>query len=49
MNANEGNSYLTPALAPAITSIAINTRTDVSMITGRIKFGGYGAPIAARY
>ena len=48
---NDGNTYLTPALAPAITSVAINTRSDVSMITGRInyKFGGYGAPIAARY
>jgi outer membrane immunogenic protein len=48
---NGGNTYLTPALAPAITSISADTRTDVSMITGRIsyKFGGYGAPIAARY
>jgi outer membrane immunogenic protein len=48
---SEGNTYLTPALAPVITSIAANTRTDVSMVTGRIsyKFGGYGAPIAARY
>lgn len=45
-----GNTYVTPTLAP-ITSIAANTRTDVSMITGRIsyKFGGYGAPVAARY
>jgi outer membrane immunogenic protein len=47
---NDGNTYLTPALAPT-TSIAANTSTEVSMITGRIsyKFGGYGAPIAARY
>jgi outer membrane immunogenic protein len=50
-SSNEGNTYLTPALAPAITAIAANTSTDVSMLTGRIsyKFGGYGAPIAARY
>ena len=41
---NEGNTYLTPALAPVITSIAASTSTDVSMITARInyKFGGYG-------
>jgi outer membrane immunogenic protein len=46
-----GNTFLTPARAPAITAISANSRTDVSMITGRIsyKFGGYGAPIAARY
>jgi len=48
---NGGNTFLTPGLAPLITSISANSRTDVSMITGRIsyKFGGYGAPIAARY
>ncbi|MCK1407140.1 porin family protein [Bradyrhizobium sp. 76] len=47
---NGGNTFATPGLAP-ITSISADTRTDVSMITGRIsyKFGGYGAPIAARY
>src|SRR6476660_8332460 len=35
---NEGNTYLTPALAPAITSIAASTSTDVSMITARINY-----------
>jgi outer membrane immunogenic protein len=46
---NESNTFLTPALG--ITSITANTSTDINMITGRIsyKFGGYGAPIAARY
>jgi outer membrane immunogenic protein len=48
---SDSSAFVTPALAPAITAIAANTRTDISMITGRIsyKFGGYGAPIAARY
>jgi outer membrane immunogenic protein len=48
---NESNTFLTPALAPGITSITANTSTDINMITGRIsyKFGGYVAPIAARY
>jgi outer membrane immunogenic protein len=50
---NEGNTFLTPALVGpfGVNSIAANTSTDINMITGRIsyKFGGYGAPIAARY
>jgi outer membrane immunogenic protein len=43
---NDGNTFLTPALAPFVNSIAVDARTDVSMVTGRIsyKFGGYGAP-----
>jgi outer membrane immunogenic protein len=48
---SDGNTYLTPALAPAITSISANTSTDVSMITGRVsyKFGGYFSPLTGRY
>ena len=43
--------FSTPRFAPAITTVTTHTSTDISMITGRIsyKFGGYGAPVAARY
>jgi outer membrane immunogenic protein len=46
---SESRTFLTPNLPVA--SITANTRSDISMVTGRIsyKFGGYGAPIAARY
>jgi outer membrane immunogenic protein len=46
---SDSRTFLTPNLAVA--SVTANTRTDISLITGRIsyKFGGYGAPIAARY
>ena len=46
---SDSRTVLTPGLNVA--SITANTRSDISMITGRIsyKFGGYGAPIAARY
>jgi outer membrane immunogenic protein len=46
---SESRTFLTPNLR--VGSITANTRSDISMITGRIsyKFGGYGAPIAAKY
>lgn len=48
---SDSQTFLTPGLAPAVTSITANTRSDVNMITVRFnyRFGGYGAPIAARY
>ena len=48
---NDGETFLTPALAPGVTSINANTRSDINMVTARInyKFGGWGAPVAARY
>jgi len=47
---NGGNTF-GPGAGAGLTSISADTRTDVSMITDRIsyKFGGYGAPIVARY
>jgi hypothetical protein len=41
---SESRTFLTPNLGVA--SVTANTRSDISMITGRIsyKFGGYGAP-----
>jgi len=40
---NESNTFLTPALAPVVTSVTTNTRTDVNLLTLRVnyKFGGY--------
>ena len=47
---SDNNVLSTPLLAP-ITTVSTRTSTEISMVTGRIsyKFGGYGAPIAARY
>ena len=46
---SDSRTFVTPNLL--VGAVALNTRTDISMITGRIsyKFGGYGAPVAARY
>lgn len=40
---NDSNTWLTPTLAPAVTSITTNTKTDVNLLTLRVnyKFGGY--------
>jgi len=46
---SDNRTILTPGLPVA--SITANTRSDISMVTARIsyKFGGWGAPVAARY
>jgi outer membrane immunogenic protein len=43
---SDTNIFQTPRFAPAITTVGVNTSTDISMITGRIsyKFGGFGGP-----
>ena len=43
---SDSNTFLTPGLAPAITAITANTRSDVNMITARInyRFGWGSAP-----
>jgi outer membrane immunogenic protein len=48
---NNTNTFLTPGLAPAVTSITANTRSDVNMITARInyRFGWGSAPIVSKY
>jgi outer membrane immunogenic protein len=48
---NNSNTFLTPALAPAITSITANTRSDVNMITARVnyRFNWGSAPIVSKY
>jgi outer membrane immunogenic protein len=39
---SDTNTWLTPGLAPAVTSIATNTKTDIDLVTVRVnyKFGG---------
>jgi outer membrane immunogenic protein len=45
---SESNTFLTPALAPAVTAITANTRSDVNMVTARINYRfGWGG--ASRY
>jgi len=46
---SDSRTFVTPNLA--VGTLTANTRSDISMITGRLsyKFGGYGAPVAARY
>jgi outer membrane immunogenic protein len=42
---SDSNTFLTPGLAPAITSITANTRSDVNMVTARINYRfGWGSP-----
>jgi outer membrane immunogenic protein len=43
---SNSSTFLTPALAPDITAITANTRSDVNMVTARInyRFGGLGVP-----
>ncbi|MGY3609168.1 MULTISPECIES: outer membrane protein [unclassified Bradyrhizobium] len=45
---NESNTSLTPALAPAVTSITTNTKTDVNLLTLRVNYR-FGGPVVARY
>src|SRR5947207_2416817 len=49
-SATDNQTLLTPNLL-GVTSITVNTRSDVNMITGRInyKFGWGGAPVVSRY
>lgn len=35
---SDSNTFLPPGLAPAVTSITANTRSDVSMVTARINY-----------
>jgi outer membrane immunogenic protein len=48
---SDSNTFLTPGLAPAVTAITANTRSDVNMITARInyRFGWGSAPIVSKY
>jgi len=40
---SDSSTFLTPALAPAVTSVSTNTKTDVNLLAVRVnyKFGGY--------
>jgi outer membrane immunogenic protein len=44
-------ALLAPGVVGNVTSFTANTRADVNMITARINyhFGGFGAPVTARY
>jgi outer membrane immunogenic protein len=47
---SDSRTFLTPGLAPAVTSITANTRSDVNMITARINYHfNWGSPVVARY
>jgi len=45
---NDSNTWATPLLAPAITSITTNTGTGVNMLTLRVNYK-FGGPVVARY
>jgi outer membrane immunogenic protein len=45
---SNSTTFLTPALAPAVTSITANTRSDVNLITARINYR-FGGPSVSRY
>jgi outer membrane immunogenic protein len=45
---SDSRTFLTPGLAPVVTSITANTRSDIDMVTARINYRfGWGGP--ARY
>ncbi len=48
---DNGRTFLTPGLAPAVTSITANTRGDANLITARINyhFNWGKSPVVARY
>jgi outer membrane immunogenic protein len=48
---SDSRTFLTPGLAPAVTSITANTRSDVNMITARInyRFGWGSPPVVSKY
>jgi len=46
----DSRTFLTPGLAPLVTSITANSRTDIDMVTGRINYHfNWGNPVVARY
>lgn len=45
---SDSSTFVTPGLAPAVTSITANTRSDVNMITARINYR-FGGPVVAKY
>ena len=45
---SDSNVWATPLLAPAVTSISTNTKTDVSMVTLRVNYK-FGGPAVAKY
>jgi outer membrane immunogenic protein len=45
---SDSRTFVTPALAPAVTSINVNTRSDASLITARINYR-FGGPVMAKY
>ncbi|MGY0573375.1 outer membrane protein [Bradyrhizobium sp. RDM12] len=45
---SDSSTFATPTLAPAVTSITANTRSDVNLITARINYR-FGGPVVARY
>jgi outer membrane immunogenic protein len=45
---SDSSTFLTPALAPTVTSITANTRSDVNMVTARVNYK-FGGPLVAKY
>jgi len=49
-SASDSRTLLTPGLAPVVTSITANTRSDIDMITARINYHfNWGGPVVAKY
>lgn len=48
---SDSRTFLTPALAPVVTSITGNTSTDINMVTARInyRFNWGSAPVVSKY
>ncbi len=48
---SDSNTFLTPGLAPAVTAITANTRSDVNMITARLnyRFNWGSTPVVSKY
>jgi outer membrane immunogenic protein len=45
---SDSNVLITPLLAPAVTSLSTNTKTDVSVVTLRVNYK-FGGPVVAKY
>jgi outer membrane immunogenic protein len=49
-SANDNRTFLTPGLAPVVTSITANTKSDIDMVTARINYHfNWGNPVVAKY
>jgi len=45
---SDSTTWLTPTLAPAVTTVTTNTKTDVNLLTLRVNYR-FGGPVVAKY